>query len=87
MQGSQCNQAIMLVTDGAPEDYREIFEKYNWPHKPVRVFTYVIGREIIDTTATKWMACNNKGAPISKHKSAIQPSKTKKRKNNNARLF
>lgn len=60
-QGSQCNQAIMLVTDGAPVGYREIFEKYNWPHKPVRVFTYVIGREIIDTAATNWMACANKG--------------------------
>ena len=51
----------MLVTDGAPEGYREIFEQYNWPHKPVRVFSYVIGREIIDTTATSWMACSNKG--------------------------
>ncbi|XP_059352267.1 voltage-dependent calcium channel subunit alpha-2/delta-3-like isoform X7 [Daphnia carinata] len=61
MQGSQCNQAIMLVTDGAPIGYREIFEKYNWPHKPVRVFSYVIGREIIDTAATNWMACANKG--------------------------
>lgn len=62
MQGAQCNQAIMLVTDGAPVGYREIFEKYNWPHKPVRVFTYVIGREIIDTAATNWMACANKGS-------------------------
>lgn len=61
MQGSQCNQAIMLVTDGAPEDYQEIFIKYNRPHKPVRVFTYVIGREIIDTAATNRIACNNKG--------------------------
>lgn len=61
MQRSQCNQAIMLVTDGAPTDNEEIFEKYNSPHKPVRVFTYVIGREIIDTAATNRMACNNKG--------------------------
>jgi hypothetical protein len=51
----------MLVTDGAPSGYREVFEKFNWPHKPVRVFSYVIGREIIDTTATNWMACTNKG--------------------------
>lgn len=66
MQGAQCNQAIMLVTDGAPLNYEKIFEKYNWPHKPVRIFTYVIGREIIDTAATNWMACANKGNPIFK---------------------
>jgi hypothetical protein len=61
MLGSQCNQAIMLVTDGAPRDYREVFEKYNWPHKPVRLFSYLIGKEITDTTSTKWMSCHNKG--------------------------
>lgn len=61
MQGCQCNQAIMLVTDGAPENYKEHLEKYNLPHRPVRIFTYVIGREIIDTSATINMACENKG--------------------------
>jgi len=60
-QGSQCNQVIMLVTDGAPRNYDEVFKTYNWPQKLVRLFTYVIGREIIDTTATKEIACNNKG--------------------------
>ncbi|XP_046457590.1 voltage-dependent calcium channel subunit alpha-2/delta-3-like isoform X4 [Daphnia pulex] len=61
MQGCQCNQAIMLVTDGAPENYKEHLEKYNLPHRPVRIFSYVIGREIIDTSATINMACENKG--------------------------
>lgn len=28
-QGSLCNQAIMLLTDGAVEDYEPVFEKYN----------------------------------------------------------
>lgn len=51
----------MLVTDGAPRNYEEIFKQYNEPQKLVRVFTYVIGREIIDTTATKEIACSNKG--------------------------
>lgn len=72
MQGSQCNQAIMLVTDGAPSGYREIFEKYNWPHKPVRVFSYVIGREIIDTAATNWMACANKGSSNDKNIGSLE---------------
>ena len=38
-----------------------LFQEYNQPHKPVRVFTYLIGREISDLDAAKWMACENKG--------------------------
>ncbi|CAM6054122.1 unnamed protein product [Sphagnum tenellum] len=33
----------------------------NMPHKPVRVFTYLIGREISDLKAANWMACQNRG--------------------------
>jgi hypothetical protein len=61
VQGAQCNQAIMLVTDGAPRDYKEVYQKYNWPNKLVRIFSYLIGKEIIDTTATKTISCANKG--------------------------
>ncbi|KAM6973314.1 voltage-dependent calcium channel subunit alpha-2/delta-4-like [Aplochiton taeniatus] len=60
-QGSLCNQAIMLITDGAMEDYKEVFEEYNWPDRRVRVFTYLIGREMTFAQNTKWIACNNKG--------------------------
>merc|ERR1719342_1098299 len=64
--GAEANQAIMLVTDGVPYTYETIFQEYNngeynEPHKPVRVFTYLIGREISDLEAAKWMACDNKG--------------------------
>uniref|UniRef100_A0A8C6AE20 Calcium voltage-gated channel auxiliary subunit alpha2delta 4 n=1 Tax=Marmota marmota marmota TaxID=9994 RepID=A0A8C6AE20_MARMA len=60
-QGSVCNQAIMLITDGAVEGYEPIFEKYNWPDRKVRVFTYLIGREVSFADRLKWIACNNKG--------------------------
>ncbi|XP_068206802.1 voltage-dependent calcium channel subunit alpha-2/delta-3-like isoform X2 [Palaemon carinicauda] len=60
-QGSQCNQAIMVVTDGAPNQFEEIFAKYNWPHLQVRVFTYLIGRQEAAVRNLKWMACANKG--------------------------
>jgi len=35
-RGAQCNRAIMIITDGAPDTYEEIFAKYNWPNKDVR---------------------------------------------------
>ncbi|XP_034033223.1 voltage-dependent calcium channel subunit alpha-2/delta-4-like [Thalassophryne amazonica] len=60
-QGSMCNQAIMLITDGAMEDFESVFEEFNWPERRVRVFTYLIGREMTFAQNMKWIACNNKG--------------------------
>uniref|UniRef100_A0A8C9ZH03 Calcium voltage-gated channel auxiliary subunit alpha2delta 4 n=1 Tax=Sander lucioperca TaxID=283035 RepID=A0A8C9ZH03_SANLU len=59
--GSLCNQAIMLITDGAMEDFQDVFEEFNWPERRVRVFTYLIGREVTFAENVKWIACNNKG--------------------------
>ncbi|XP_034022402.1 voltage-dependent calcium channel subunit alpha-2/delta-3 isoform X2 [Thalassophryne amazonica] len=59
--GSVCSQAIMLVTDGATEMYDDVFEKYNWPERKVRIFPYLIGRESAFADNLKWMACANKG--------------------------
>uniref|UniRef100_A0A1B0DG25 Uncharacterized protein n=1 Tax=Phlebotomus papatasi TaxID=29031 RepID=A0A1B0DG25_PHLPP len=54
--GARCNQAIMLISDGVPYKYQDIFEYYNWPYIPVRIFTYLIGREVADVKEIKWMA-------------------------------
>lgn len=54
----------MLISDGAPYNYADIFEQYNWrdlPYMPVRVFTYLIGKEVADVKEIKWMACANQG--------------------------
>ncbi|XP_023323136.1 voltage-dependent calcium channel subunit alpha-2/delta-3 isoform X8 [Eurytemora carolleeae] len=59
--GANCNRAIMLVTDGVPYKFQTIFQEFNEPEKKVRMFTYLIGREISDLEAAKWMACTNKG--------------------------
>ncbi|XP_017478529.1 PREDICTED: voltage-dependent calcium channel subunit alpha-2/delta-3-like [Rhagoletis zephyria] len=59
-KGALCNQAIMLITDGAPETYEPLFKEYN-ADKSVRIFTYVIGRDVTQIKEVNWMACNNKG--------------------------
>lgn len=78
----------MLITDGAMEDFQQVFAEFNWPDrkvpkihtdtidniffcmenpltkyfpKKVRVFTYLIGRELTFADNVKWIACNNKG--------------------------
>jgi voltage-dependent calcium channel alpha-2/delta-3 len=62
--GACCNQAIMLISDGLPYPVDEVFEMWNWkekPYIPVRVFSYLIGREVADITDIKKVACDNQG--------------------------
>ncbi|XP_071808391.1 voltage-dependent calcium channel subunit alpha-2/delta-3-like isoform X2 [Asterias amurensis] len=58
--GANCNQALMLITDGAHETFEDVFDKYN-EDRHVRVFTYLIGGDIKDDPNVQNMSCSNKG--------------------------
>lgn len=50
-QGSMCNQAIMLITDGAMEDFESVFEEFNWPERRVRI------RAVLHISVWSFMFC------------------------------
>uniref|UniRef100_A0A8C4TCA2 Calcium channel, voltage-dependent, alpha 2/delta subunit 2a n=1 Tax=Erpetoichthys calabaricus TaxID=27687 RepID=A0A8C4TCA2_ERPCA len=58
---ANCNKMIMMFTDGGEDRAQDVFEKYNWPHKTVRVFTFSVGQHNYDVAPLQWMACHNKG--------------------------
>uniref|UniRef100_A0A3P8X6C8 Calcium channel, voltage-dependent, alpha 2/delta subunit 2a n=1 Tax=Cynoglossus semilaevis TaxID=244447 RepID=A0A3P8X6C8_CYNSE len=61
---ANCNKMIMMFTDGGEDRAQEIFEKYNWPNKTVRVFTFSVGQHNYDVTPLQWIACANKGEEL-----------------------
>ncbi|XP_016072356.1 PREDICTED: voltage-dependent calcium channel subunit alpha-2/delta-2 [Miniopterus natalensis] len=58
---ANCNKVIMMFTDGGEDRVQDVFEKYNWPNRTVRVFTFSVGQHNYDVTPLQWMACANKG--------------------------
>ncbi|CAG9855322.1 unnamed protein product [Phyllotreta striolata] len=70
-ENSNCNQAIMIITDGINEDITEIVQKYNHLHNgtniPVRIFGYLVGKEVTNPPEMKDTCCENRGyyTPVS----------------------
>jgi hypothetical protein len=52
----------MIITDGANENAEEVYRKFNWDNgRKVRVFTFLVGREMSEIRQVEWMACANDG--------------------------
>lgn len=60
-ESANCNQALMIITDGSPYNYEEIFRQRQNREDFVRVFTYLIGRDVTDRREVMFMACANNG--------------------------
>ncbi|XP_045445989.1 voltage-dependent calcium channel subunit alpha-2/delta-3 [Melitaea cinxia] len=61
-QGCQCNQAIAVVgAGGGAGGVKAVFRTWNWPHMPVRIFTYRVGGDAASGHNMMDMACTNKG--------------------------
>lgn len=46
----------------------QIIKRYNWPHRPVRIFTYLIGGASSSRESMESIACSNKGNSYSDEK-------------------
>jgi hypothetical protein len=52
----------MVITDGMPDIYKDIFDEYNWKaDMRVRMFTFRIGDDETGAREMQWIACNNNG--------------------------
>ncbi|OXB60677.1 hypothetical protein ASZ78_011517 [Callipepla squamata] len=71
---ANCNKMIMMFTDGGEDRVQDVFEKYNWPNKTVRVFTFSVGQHNYDVTPLQWMACANKAGQMMQNAGSLPAS-------------
>lgn len=51
----------MIITDGSPYNFEEIFKQRQNREYSARIFTYLIGRDVTDKREVMYMACANNG--------------------------
>lgn len=51
----------MVGAGGGAGGVKGVFRTWNWPHMPVRIFTYRVGGDAASGHIMKDMACTNKG--------------------------
>ena len=51
----------MIGAGGGAGGVKGVFRTWNWPHMPVRIFTYRVGGDATAGHNMKDMACTNKG--------------------------
>jgi hypothetical protein len=54
----------MIITDGAPYPFDDIFNARQNPMHMARVFTYLIGRDVTEKREVMFMACANNGQTL-----------------------
>uniref|UniRef100_T1II77 VWFA domain-containing protein n=1 Tax=Strigamia maritima TaxID=126957 RepID=T1II77_STRMM len=54
-EGAQCNQAIMIITDGAPDQNEDVFITYNQPQRQVSYYTHVTTKAEVKEQVEKYI--------------------------------
>ncbi|XP_023230933.1 voltage-dependent calcium channel subunit alpha-2/delta-1-like isoform X1 [Centruroides sculpturatus] len=60
-EGSNCNQMIVILSDGGTDEAWEVLKHYKEDSKKVRIFTYAIGAHPVPYIPLKTLACTYRG--------------------------